>query len=233
MTQVTRDDAERRAAAARDDLIEQIRGEVRDTADYTGIEALKPSVMRALGRVPRHRFVAPELETSAYFNAPLSIGYGQTISQPYIVALMTDLAEVDAASRVLEIGTGSGYQAAVLAEIVRQVYSVERVDALAAEAARRLSGLGYRNVEVKAGDGYDGWPEHAPYDAILITAAVPEPPAPLLAQLAPSGRMVVPLGDAYRGQALTVITRLADGGFDSRAALPVTFVPFLRGITPD
>ena len=233
MTQVTRDDAERRAAAARDDLIEQIRGEVRDTADYTGIEVLKPSVMRALGRVPRHRFVAPELETSAYLNAPLSIGYGQTISQPYIVALMTDLAEVDAGSRVLEIGTGSGYQAAVLAEIVRQVYSVERVDALAAKAARRLSGLGYRNVEVKAGDGYDGWPEHAPYDAILITAAVPEPPAPLLAQLAPGGRMVVPLGDAYRGQALTVITRLADGGFDSRAALPVTFVPFLRGITPD
>ncbi|RQW76828.1 MAG: methyltransferase domain-containing protein, partial [Methylococcus sp.] len=149
------------------------------------------------------------------------------------VALMTDLAEVDAGSRVLEIGTGSGYQAAVLAEIVRQVYSVERVNVLAAEAARRLSELGYRNVEVKAADGYDGWPEHAPYDAILITAAVPEPPAPLLAQLAPGGRMVLPLGDAYRGQALTVITRFADGGFESRAALPVTFVPFLRGVTPD
>ena len=141
---------------------------------------------------------------------------------------MTDLAGVDADSTVLEIGCGSGYQAAVLAELVRQVYSIEYVEELAAEASQRLHNLGYRNVQVRPGDGYYGWPEHAPYDAILITAAIPEPPPPLLEQLKPGGRMVVPLGSPYAGQELTVITRQSDGSFVSRMVLPVSFVPFLH-----
>lgn len=208
-----------------------IQAEVRATSSYTGRDHLKPSVLKAIRTVPRHRFVAPELEASAYLDAPLSIGHGQTISQPYIVALMTDLAEVGADARVLEIGTGSGYQAAVLAEVVREVYSVERVATLAVSAARCLDELGYTHVHVKAGDGYQGWPEHAPYDAILVTAAVPEPPTPLLEQLKPGGRLVVPLGQPGAKQELTVITRQADGGFAISAVLPVSFVPFLRGET--
>ncbi len=212
-------------------LVADIQAEVRATASYTGRDHLKPSVLKAIRTVPRHRFVAPELEASAYLDAPLSIGHGQTISQPYIVALMTDLAEVGGEARVLEIGTGSGYQAAVLAEIVSEVYSVERVATLAASAARCLDELGYNQVHVKAGDGYQGWPEHAPYDAILVTAAVPEPPTPLLEQLKPGGRLVVPLGRPGAKQELTVITRQADGGFAICAVLPVSFVPFLRGET--
>jgi protein-L-isoaspartate(D-aspartate) O-methyltransferase len=212
-------------------LVADILTEVRATASYTGRDHLHPSVIKAIRTVPRHRFVAPELETSAYLDAPLSIGHGQTISQPYIVALMTDLVEVGADARVLEIGTGSGYQAAVLAEIVDEVYSIERVAALANSAARCLQELGYSHVHVRAGDGYQGWPEYAPYDAILVTAAVPEPPTPLLEQLKPGGHLVVPLGQPGTKQELTVITRQADGGFAIRAALPVSFVPFLRGET--
>ena len=212
-------------------LVAEIKAEVRATATYTGRDQLHASVLDAIGRVPRHRFVAPELEGSAYLDAPLSIGHGQTISQPYIVALMTDLAELQADARVLEIGTGSGYQAAVLAELAAEVYSIERVAALADSATRHLRALGYANVQVKAGDGYLGWPEHAPYDAILVTAAVPEPPPPLLEQLKPGGRLVLPLGRPGSKQELTVITRQGEAGFEIRAVLPVTFVPFLRGET--
>lgn len=219
---------ERVARQQRAALVEQIEAEVRATAPYTGRDHLGSLVLKAMRKVPRHRFVAPELEISAYIDAPLCIGHGQTISQPYIVALMTDLAEVDATSTVLEIGTGSGYQAAVLAEIVREVHSIERVEALAAEAGRRLRELGYANVHVRAGDGYDGWPEPAPYDAILITAAALAPPPPLLTQLKPGGRMVVPLGDEYGNQELTVLTREANGSFSSRSVLPVRFVPFVH-----
>ena len=212
-------------------LVAEIKAEVRATATYTGRDQLHASVLDAIGRVPRHRFVAPGLEASAYLDAPLSIGHGQTISQPYIVALMTDLAELQADARVLEIGTGSGYQAAVLAELAAEVYSIERVAALADLATRHLRALGYANVQVKAGDGYQGWPEHAPYDAILVTAAVPEPPPPLLEQLKPGGRLVLPLGRPGSRQELNVITRQGEAGFDIRAVLPVTFVPFLRGET--
>lgn len=212
-------------------LVASIKAEVRATAAYTGRDHLHPTVLNAIRAVPRHCFVGPEQEGSAYLDTPLSIGYGQTISQPFIVALMTDLAEVGADAKVLEIGTGSGYQAAVLAEIVDEVYSIERVTALADSAARCLAGLGYTRVHVKAGDGYQGWPEHAPYDAILVTAAVPDPPTPLLEQLKIGGRLVLPLGQSGAKQELTVITRQADGGFAIRAVLPVSFVPFLRGET--
>lgn len=212
-------------------LVAEIKAEVRATASYTGRDHLRASVLDAIGRVPRHRFIAPELEDSAYLDAPLSIGHGQTISQPYIVALMTDLAELEADARVLEIGTGSGYQAAVLAELAAEVYSIERVAALADSATRCLQELGYTHVQVKAGDGYQGWPEHAPYDAILVTAAVPEPPPALLAQLKPGGRLVLPLGRPGAKQELTVITRQGEEGYAIRPVLPVTFVPFLRGET--
>ena len=212
-------------------LVASIQAEVQATAAYTGRDHLHPTVLNAIMTVPRHCFVAPEQGELAYLDTPLSIGHGQTISQPYIVALMTDLAEVGADAKVLEIGTGSGYQAAVLAEIVDEVYSIERVTALADSAARCLAGLGYTRVHVKAGDGYQGWPEHAPYDAILVTAAVPDPPTPLLEQLKIGGRLVLPLGQSGAKQELTVITRQAEGGFAIRAVLPVSFVPFLRGET--
>lgn len=212
-------------------LVASIQAEVQATAAYTGRDHLHPTVLNAIRTVPRHCFVGPEQEASAYLDTPLAIGHGQTISQPYIVALMTDLADVGADAKVLEIGTGSGYQAAVLAEIVDEVYSIERVTALADSAARCLAGLGYTRVHVKAGDGYQGWPEHAPYDAILVTAAVPDPPTPLLEQLKIGGRLVLPLGQSGAKQELTVITRQAEGGFAIRAVLPVSFVPFLRGET--
>lgn len=215
-------------ATERERLVEEIQAEIRATAAQTGIERLGTRVLDALRRVPRHRFVAAGLESVAYVNAPLSIGHGQTVSQPYIVALMTALAGLERGARVLEIGTGSGYQAAVLAEIAREVYSIERVEDLAETAARRLGALGYANVQVRCGDGFAGWPEQAPFDAILVTAATDAPPPPLLAQLRPGGRLVIPLGEAGDGQELTVVTREPGGGFASRSALAVRFVPFVR-----
>ncbi len=210
-------------------LLEQIRAEVALTSAYTGRDRLAPAVYRALSRVPRHRFVPAELESFAYLNEPQPIGFGQTISQPFIVALMTDLAALTARSRVLEIGTGSGYQAAVLAEIAHEVYTIERVDALAKSAAQRLKALGYRRVKVRSGDGYDGWPEQAPFDAVLVTAAAPEVPAALLKQLKVGGRLVMPLGEPDGDQQLVVITTAAEGGSVRQDLLPVRFVPFLRG----
>ena len=181
-----------------------------------------PAVLRALEKVPRHLFVGSEHASEAYDDHPLPIGFDQTISQPYIVALMTELLELEADSRVLEIGTGSGYQAAVLAEIVSEVYSIEIVEPLAERSAVLLERLGYTNVEVRAGDGYAGWPEQAPFDAIVLTAAPPRIPPPLLEQLAPGGRLVAPVGDF--DQDLVLITRQADG-FERRQILPVRFVP--------
>jgi protein-L-isoaspartate(D-aspartate) O-methyltransferase len=181
-----------------------------------------PRALDALRRVERHRFVPERLRDQAYQDRPLAIGHGQTISQPYIVALMTELARVKAGDRVLEIGTGSGYQAAVLSALAGQVYTIEIVEPLAREAATRLETLGYRNVTVRAGDGYRGWPERAPFDAILITAAPPEIPQPLLDQLAPGGRLVAPVGD--QTQELVVVER-SPAGLMRRSVIPVRFVP--------
>jgi protein-L-isoaspartate(D-aspartate) O-methyltransferase len=215
-------------ARQREDLIAQIETEAAATASYTGRRRFSPAVMAALAKVPRHRFVPPGLEDAAYLNSPLSIGYGQTISQPYIVALMTDLLDLGSEDIVLEIGCGSGYQAAVLAEMAAHVYSMEVVEELAAAARQRLHELGYGNVHVIAGDGYYGCPEHGPYDAIIVTAAASEVPPPLLEQLKPGGRMVLPLGLPYGSQDLQVVQKKPDGTVESRSVLPVAFVPFVH-----
>lgn len=183
-----------------------------------------PRVLGAMRKVERHLFVPPAMRPHAYADQPLPIGHEQTISQPYIVALMTELARVGEGVRVLEIGTGSGYQAAVLAAVAKEVYTIEIVEPLAAEARERLARLGYGNVTVRAGDGYRGWPEKAPFDAILITAAPPEIPKPLLDQLAVGGRLVAPVGEERGAQELVVVERTAKG-LVRRSVLPVRFVP--------
>ncbi len=193
--------------------------------DLKGRGIRDPIVLRAMERVRREAFVPEESRRSAYNDHPLPIGQGQTISQPYIVALMTELAAVDEESAVFEVGTGSGYQAAVLAEIVRQVYTVEIVPELAESAAARLAELGYSNVTVRAGDGYVGWPEHAPFDAILVTAAPERVPPPLIEQLKVGGRLVIPVGPVHAVQHLKVIVRNADGTTAERNTIPVRFVP--------
>jgi protein-L-isoaspartate(D-aspartate) O-methyltransferase len=212
-------------AAARARMVDDVARMVRDTARETGRETLAPSVMAALGRVPRHRFVPPALAHRAYENSPVPIGQGQTISQPYIVALSTDLIEPKPGDVVLEVGTGSGYQAAVLAELVGTVCSIEIVEPLGREAERRLAANGYRNVVVRIGDGYAGWPERAPFDAIVVTAAAPHVPEPLVAQLKPGGRMVIPVDAGAFGQDLLLIRKHADGTLSRTVVLPVRFVP--------
>jgi protein-L-isoaspartate(D-aspartate) O-methyltransferase len=182
----------------------------------------QPCVLDAMRRVPRERFVPAPLENDAYRDGPLSIGRGQTISQPYIVALMTALIEPEPSMRVLEIGTGSGYQAAVLAECVADVYTIEIIPELGRQAAERLKGLSYTNIHTHIGDGYDGWPEEAPFDGIVVTAAPSKIPEPLLDQLAVGGRLVIPVG---RGsQDLVVVTR-TEQGLEQRVETPVRFVP--------
>ena len=181
-----------------------------------------PGVIGAMVRVPRERFVPLEQQRSAYDDRPLPIGYRQTISQPYIVAYMTDALRLDPGDRVLEIGTGSGYQAAVLAELAAKVYSSEIVPALAERARDTLTALGYANVDVRLGDGYAGWPDEAPFDAIIVTAAPDHVPQPLIEQLAPGGRMIIPVGQDR--QSLTLITRTAEGVAQERM-LRVLFVP--------
>jgi protein-L-isoaspartate(D-aspartate) O-methyltransferase len=187
-----------------------------------------PRVLAAMRKVPRHRFVAAAQAGNAYDDRPLSIGHGQTISQPYIVALMTQLADPQPGDRVLEIGTGSGYQAAVLAELAGEVFSIEIVEPLAAEASHRLRDLGYGNVAVRAGDGYAGWPEHAPFDIVMLTAAPEQVPQPLLDQLRPGGRLVAPVGSQLLGQELRLIEKRADGSLRTTRVAPVRFVPFTR-----
>ncbi|MDQ3036018.1 MAG: protein-L-isoaspartate(D-aspartate) O-methyltransferase [Myxococcota bacterium] len=182
-----------------------------------------PDVLAAIGEVPRHEFMPEALRALAYADQPLPIGHEQTISQPFVVALMSDLADVQRGDKVLEVGTGSGYQAAVLAELGADVYSIEIVEPLGRRAAADLQRLGY-DVETRIGDGYRGWPTEAPFDAIVITAAPPEVPAPLLEQLAVGGRMVVPVGETGGDQELVVITRTADG-FERSRSIPVRFVP--------
>ncbi len=210
------------------EMITRIEAEAQATAAYTGRPMFNPRVLAALAKIPRHEFVPASNQSLAYLNVALSIGYGQTISQPYIVALMTDLLDLDEESVVLEIGTGSGYQAAVLAAIARRVYSIEIIPALAEEAGVRLERLGISNVEVCVGDGFYGWPEHAPYDGILVAAAATEIPPPLIAQLKPGGRLVIPFGRPFYCQDLTVAEKSEDGQLSLRSVLPVAFVPFRR-----
>ena len=188
-----------------------------------GKPAWNEDVLQAMNRVERHLFVPPHLRGEAYANYPLPIGYGQTISQPYIVALMTQLGRPKADSQVLDVGTGSGYQAAVLAEIVKHVYSIEIVETLAEQAEQRLKRLGYDNVEVRCGDGYQGWPEHAPFDLIIVAAAPDHIPQPLVDQLAPGGRLIIPVGKF--AQVLTVVEKQADGTTKKTSVAPVAFVP--------
>ncbi len=207
-------------------MMRDIEAEVAFTRGVIGKEALDERVMEVMGRVPRHEFVSSDLRSIAYHNGPLPIGHGQTISQPYIVALMTDLLGPRPDDVILEIGTGSGYQTAVLASLVRQVYSMEIVAALAKDAADRLRELGYSNVECRAGDGYNGWLEHAPYDGIMVTAAAPTIPRPLVKQLKPGGRMVLPVGRPYGYQELTLVEKSGDGErVTTREVLGVAFVP--------
>ena len=200
-----------------------------ETSRETGLTRMSPAVRQALGKVERERFVPDGQRELAYRNAPLPIGGGQTISQPYIVALSTDLLQPEPHHVVLEIGTGSGYQAAVLAEVVQRVHSVELLADLGNAAAARLASLGYRNVEVRIGDGYAGWPEKAPFDGILVTAAAPRLPPALIAQLKPGGRMVIPVGGDGWVQQLKVVTKRADGGIEERDIIPVRFVPLVPG----
>jgi protein-L-isoaspartate(D-aspartate) O-methyltransferase len=210
-----------------DSLLDQIREDYRETAIYTGRTLPNQRVMQALREVPRHLFVPTELLPNAYFNQPLPIGHGQTISQPYIVALMSDLIQPNADAIVLEVGTGSGYQAAVLGQLVKQVFSVEIIDKLAEQARERLHRLGYLNIEVRVGNGHFGWPEHAPYDAILVTAAAECIPTALIAQLKPGGKLVIPVGGYLGGQSLMLVSKDARGLIDTRNVLPVMFVPLV------
>jgi protein-L-isoaspartate(D-aspartate) O-methyltransferase len=210
-------------------MVSEVDAMYAETRGETGLPAMSPAVRAALGKVQRHRLVAPAQASAAYRNHPLPIGGGQTISQPYIVALSTDLLNAREDHVVLEVGTGSGYQAAVLAEIVKQVYSIEVIESLGRTAAARLAELGYRNVEVRIGDGYQGWPDKAPFDGILVTAAAPQVPPALVEQLKTGGRMVIPVGDSDAIQYLKVLTKRADGGYDERRVLPVRFVPLVPG----
>jgi len=206
-------------------MLEAVRQSVRDSADYTGRAELSDRVMAAMGAVAREEFVLPQYRHLAYRNTPLPIEAGQTISQPLIVALMTELLDPQPGDVVLEVGTGSGYQAAVLSQLVQQVYSVEIVEELAASAAAVLKRLDYTNVSVRAGDGYAGWPEHAPFDSIIVTAAAEHLPPPLLQQLKPGGKLVIPVGEAHGYQELLVVEVDAAGEISRQSVLPVRFVP--------
>ena len=214
--------------AARFDMVRTIEEIAREAGGGATPTTLDASVLEAMRRVPRHAFVPADLRELAYDDRPLPIGHGQTISEPYIVALMTDLLRLAPRGRVLEIGTGSGYQAAVLAELGHQIYTIEIVPDLAEQAVKRLSDLGYDAVHLRDGDGYLGWPEAAPFDAIVVTAATPQIPPPLLEQLKSGGRMVIPIGAAFLVQQLMLIEKLADGTVRTEALLPVAFVPLTR-----
>jgi protein-L-isoaspartate(D-aspartate) O-methyltransferase len=215
-------------AADRERMLDQIRSLFRLTERETGIAEVPPSVLEALRRAPRHRFVPGHEQSLAYADMPLPIGLGQTISQPYIVALMTALLDVGDGDKVLEIGTGCGYQTAVLAELVAQVFSLEVVQPLAEAAAQRLAELGYANLEVRHGDGYGGWPQQAPFDGIIVTAGAPKVPMTLVKQLKPGANLVIPV-ERGPGQVLCVLRRQADGGVQRRDVLPVAFVPMVQG----
>ena len=202
--------------------------EIEALALQTGQPRFSDRVMEAMGKVPRHRFVPAWQGARAYENRPLPIGEGQTISQPYIVALMTDLLDPKPSDVVLEVGTGSGYQAAVLSVLVREVYTIEIVASLGRQAAEKLKELGYANVFTRIGDGYKGWPEAAPFDSIVVTAASDEIPQPLIDQLKPGGRLVIPVGGRFEIQELMTIDKEPDGTLVTRKSVPVRFVPLMR-----
>lgn len=213
---------------SREQMIRLIEADVRSTSDYLKQSSLDTRVLEAMARVPRHEFVPPHVVDLAYHNRPLPIGHGQTISQPYIVAIMTALLDIEPGQRVLEIGTGSGYQAAVLAEFGAQVWTIEIIQALGVQAKARLQRLGYNTIEVRLGDGYYGWPGEAPFDAILVTAAASHIPPPLLQQLKPGAKMIIPVGGQFSTQHLVLITRSDNDEFITRQVLPVRFVPLTR-----
>jgi protein-L-isoaspartate(D-aspartate) O-methyltransferase len=217
--------AERDYSADREKMVETIVALARGPAGPRDSGELNPLVLAAMREVPRHELVPGDVRAAAYANRPLPIGYGQTISQPYIVALMTDLARPERDHVVLEVGTGSGYQAAVLSRLVDRVYSIEIVEPLAKQAKERLHSLAYNNITVRQGDGYHGWSEHAPFDAILVTAAASHIPPPLVSQLKPGGRMVIPVGPPFMAQNLMLVEKAHDGRVHTRVILPVTFVP--------
>jgi protein-L-isoaspartate(D-aspartate) O-methyltransferase len=210
---------------ARMAMVKEIEGHVRETSLALDRESLDPRVMDAMATVPRHRLIPDDLRDSAYDNRPLPIGHGQTISQPYIVAVMTDLLKTTPSDRVLEVGTGSGYQAAILAELVSQVYSIEIIEPLGLLARDNLAELGHRNVEVRIGDGYYGWEEQAPFDAIVVTAAASHIPPPLIEQLRNGGRMIIPVGSRFMVQQLVLVEKDDAGQVTTRQILPVRFVP--------
>jgi protein-L-isoaspartate(D-aspartate) O-methyltransferase len=210
-------------------MLNDIEMEVNLTRHLTGKDALDDQVMAAIKHVPRHEFLSADYRFLAYDNGPAPIGMGQTISQPYIVALMSDLLNTKPSDTILEIGTGSGYQSAVLSQLVRQVYSLEIIEELSKKSSRRLKKLGYGNVTVCTGDGSFGWPEHAPYDGIIVTAAAAYIPQPLIEQLRPGGRLVMPVGLPYSYQELMVVEKKADGKIEARNILGVSFVPLVSG----
>lgn len=197
----------------------------RFSVDYTGVSSIDQSVVNALRSVDRSEFVPEEQRRFAFANQPLEIGHGQTISQPFIVALMTHVLELEPTDNVLEIGTGSGYQAAILAELVENVYTIEIVEPLAREAERRLERLGFENVFVRVGDGWFGWPEHAPFDKVMVTAVAPKLPPELLSQLKIGGKMVLPVGDYDGYQELVLVEKTGESEVERRVILPVRFVP--------
>ncbi|MCP5318512.1 MAG: protein-L-isoaspartate(D-aspartate) O-methyltransferase [Chromatiaceae bacterium] len=208
-------------------MLADIRTEALYTRDLIGRDAFGARVMSALAKVPREQFVPEALRAAAFDDGPLPIGHGQTISQPYIVALMTDLLATQADHRVLEIGTGSGYQTAVLSLLCRQVYSMDLIPDLTRTAAARLTRLGYHNAELRSGNGYAGWPEHAPYDGIIVTAAATHIPPALVDQLRPGGNLVIPVGPPYLSQDLKVVHKDDHGSVTTRSMLGVAFVPLV------
>ena len=208
-----------------DAMLQTIEAECRVTQGFTGLSSLRPEVMAAMRLVSRQEFVPPNLTVMAYENSPLPIGNGQTISQPFIVALMTDLLCPEKGDVILEVGAGSGYQAAILSRLVKQVYTLEIIPALAEKAAEVLQRLGYENVEVRQGDGYKGWPEHAPFDGIIVTAAASHVPPALQEQLKPGGKLIIPIGLPYSFQELLVLEKDQKGIFSTRNVLSVSFVP--------
>lgn len=213
----------------RQQMVTAIKAYQDNNATYLGKKTFDERILQVMATTPRHQFVPHQLRASAYDDQPLPIGYGQTISQPYIVALMTQLLAPQEDDTVLEIGTGSGYQAAVLAQLVSRVYTIEIIEALARDSAQLLSRLGYDNIETRLADGYEGWPQQSPFDGIIVTAAISHIPPPLVAQLKNGGRMVIPVGTRFQTQYLTLVEKDQHGSVSTRQLLPVYFVPFTGG----